>query len=632
MLQQIREYAQGFIAWIIIGAIILSFALWGINSYFQDDSAGFQVAVVNGEDVSRYEYQIAYQNERARMEQMFGEKMDLDAFDQQIKSSALDRVVDNTLLMQIAREHGYSVSDEQVAKTIQSIGAFQEEGKFSRAAYERQLKNSGEPTAAFEARIRRAMLADQMIRGIANTGFVTEGFVASSQKLQEQERELAYLVIKVDDFKKDVKIDDNRVEDYYKINSEQFKTPEMVDLDYVELTADDMMASISVTEDELKEYFDDNKSRFQSPEERKARHILIEGKTDDAKKKAQDIYQQIKNGGDFAELAKKNSQDPGSASQGGLLDFFGRGVMDKAFEEQAFKLNKGEVSEPVLSQFGYHIIKLEDVRGGNGKSFNDVRVEIEKAVKQQKADKLFFEKADKLSNLAFETPDTLDEIVKELGLSVKSTGWLGRGAPGVGIAKDQKVVAAAFSDEVLKDGLNSKAIEIGKNHIVVVRRKDHKPAQVRPLAEVRATIVNTLTTDDARQLAKKRGEELLAKAVESGDLKKLAQEGKYAFTEKAWFKRTDSKANNEVLSSAFTAPKPADNKVNYKGASLANGDYAVIALSGVKDGDVATLPPADMKRLRENMSVSAGVDQFSMLLKSLKDKAEIKKFEASLDQ
>ncbi|MDH5545352.1 MAG: SurA N-terminal domain-containing protein [Gammaproteobacteria bacterium] len=629
MLQVIRDRAQGFFAWLIVGAIILSFALWGINEYFRDDTAGMKVATVAGKDISVYEYQIAFNNERARMEQMFGENFDSDMFDQQIKTSALDRVVDNAVLTSAALDAGMVVSDGQLFTTLQQIEAFQEDGKFSKTAYEMALRQSGEPTSSFEARIRRALLADQIVKGIAATGFATSSAVKATLKLQNQERELSYIRIKSEDFKKSVNVSDDDVKAHYDANSETYKTPEQVMLDYLELSVQDLVGGIEVSDEEIDEYYDDQKDRFSAPEERKARHILIEGSSNESKAKAEEIYQKAVAGEDFAKLAKAHSADPGSASDGGMLDFFGKGLMDPEFEKSAFSLKKGEISKPVLSSFGYHVIKLEDVRGGAVKPLAEVKNEITADIKRQKAEKEYFDKVEKLSNLTYELPDSLDEARDKLGLQIKSTPFFGRGGGPGAIASNRKVIDAAFGEDVMRERLNSPMIELSEQHAVVIRLKEYRPAEVRPLDQVRTRIENELKNERAKKMAEETGNKALEKLNSGSDIESVANAEKQKAEKRAWVKRNDSTLGPEISREVFSAARPANGATTNKGFSLANGDFVVMTLFAIKDGDEAA-DDNTKSDANNRIANSIGMDEFGFMLKSIKDEVEIQKFPGNL--
>ncbi|MDH5217908.1 MAG: peptidyl-prolyl cis-trans isomerase, partial [Gammaproteobacteria bacterium] len=513
--------------------------------------------------------------------------------------------------------------------TLQQIDAFKEDGKFSKKAYEMALNQSGEPSSSFEARIRRALLADQIVKGIASTAIVTKGSVENTYSLEKQERELAYVRIAADDFKKTLKISDEDIKAHYETNRESYKTQEKVDLEYLELTINDLTSGVDATTEELEEYYEEQKDRFSVKEERKARHILIEGDSADSRQKAQSLYEQIVGGADFGKLAKENSADPGSAADGGMLDFFSKGMMDPAFEDAAYSLSKGEISKPVLSEFGYHIIKLEEVRGGQTKPFEEVKAQLENDLKRQKAEKIYFDKVEKLTNMAYEMPDTLSPAAEELGLTLKTTGLFGR-AGGPGIAANRKVQQAAFSEDVMRERLNSEVIELGDNHAVVVRLKEYQGAEVRPLEQVKTRIENELKTKGAKDKAKEKGEAIVAKVNAGNMLKNIAEAEKLEVTGKAWVKRDDSKLGPEISREVFSTQRPADENGFTHGVSLNNGDYVVMTLFAVKDGDISALTDSEKTEIANRLANATGVDEFGFALNSYKDKAEIKRYPGNL--
>jgi len=631
MLQVIRERAQGVLAWIIIGAICLSFALWGLNSYFSETDEGFQAALVNDEKVTVYEYRIAYSNEQARMQQMFGDNFDADMFEDQIKQTALNRVIDNSLLIQQATNAGMHVSDEQLAQRIQSIGAFLEEGVFSRAVYEQQINQAGESTAGFEYRIRRGLIADQLVNGVIGSSFATNDEIALIVKLRDQEREIGYVTIPVEKFKEDINVSDEEIKAHYDANTDKYKTQEKVQLDYLEMKVEDLMSSVVLGDTELEDYYEEQKERFVTQEQRRARHILIElgEDADAAKQKAQGIYEKAKAGEDFETLAKENSDDLGSANEGGDLGFFAKGIMDENFEEAAYSMNVGDISEPVRSEFGYHIIKLEEIQASTGKTFSEVRADIESEVKKAKAEKLYFDKVEQLANLAYETPDSLESAKIELGLTIKTSPLVGKQG-GPGIFSNRKITDAAFSDDVLIENLNSEVIEISSSHSVVVRLKEHKPSQVKPLEEVKAQITKSLTNEKALAKAESVADSISEKIKSGTAAEDAASELEYSWNEKKWVKRDDSGMPREIVQAAFEIKRIDNESLETKGVKMANGDYALLTLTGVKDGDMTSLSNEEKKQITDGIANASGVDSFTTMLKSLKDEAEIKKFPGNL--
>ncbi|MDH5377680.1 MAG: SurA N-terminal domain-containing protein, partial [Gammaproteobacteria bacterium] len=419
MLQSIRDRAQGVFVWLVIGAIVISFALFGISNYFSGGVDQTKVATVNGEDISVNDYRLAFVEEQSRMRQMFGEGFDIDQFEDQIKKSALQRSIERTVLSISATDSGMFVSDQQLAGRVHEIPNFQQDGKFSKSLYEQTLRQNSQSVAGFEHRLRRDLILQQFALGLSSSAFATNNDIKNTYLLEQQERQIGYMTVAANSFTKDINIDDAAVKDYYDKNQGQYQTQEQVSVSYLELNVNDLTGGIEVSDDEVEEYFEEQQERFMTGEERKARHILIsvDDKTSDAdaKKKINDLHAKIQSGESFEELAKKHSQDPGSAEQGGDLGFFGKGIMDKVFEDTAFALNKGEISKPIRSEFGYHIIKLEEIKAGKGKNLGDVRDELLKELKRSKAERVYAEKAEKLVNLTYENPESLEPAADELG-------------------------------------------------------------------------------------------------------------------------------------------------------------------------------------------------------------------------
>jgi len=635
LLQIIRDRASGFFVWSIVGLIIITFAFVGLNSYFNDTDEGYQAALVNDQKVSVYEYQIAYSNEQRRIKQMFGENFDPDLFDDQIKKTALDRVIDNAIIIQAASNAGMHVSDDQLAKQIQSIDQFKENGAFSNALYKQQIEQAGESTAGFEYRVRRGIVADQLVNGIVQSSFATKDEIELTHRLREQQREIAFVKIPVAAYNDAVKVSDQDIEAHYKANQNSYKTVEQVKLEYLELSTNSLMPAITVSKDELESYYEEQKNRYITPEERSARHILIEFGDDDdkAKAKADGIYAKAIGGESFETLAKENSADVGSAADGGDLGFFARGIMDANFEESAFSLKVGDISEPVRTEFGYHIIKLEKIKEPKGKLFSEVRDEIETELKKKKAEKEYFDKVEILANMAYEAPDSLEAAKEELGLVIKASGFIGKSG-GPGIFSNRKVMDAAFSNDVLSEKLNSEAIEISSNHTVVLRLLEYRDAQVRPLKEVTAQIKTTLIAEKALAMAKVDAgliEQKIKAGTKGSEGVKVIKGKKLSWNDKKWAKRDDSSIPREIIDAAFLLPRlAADEKISTKGLKLNSGEYALVVFSGIKDGDVSVMTDDDKKKIGDGIANAVGLDVFTVMLTTLKNEAEIKRFPENL--
>ncbi len=625
MLQYIRNRAQGTISWIIVGLIIIPFALWGINNY--ENEIVVSVANVNGVDITQREYQNEYQRERSRLQSMYGENFDIELLgEQRIKQGVIDRLVETELLRQTGVDEGFWVSDAQLSLSIQSIDAFQGDHGFDRERYERALLMQGMQVPEFEASYRRALFVDQKQTGIINSSFSTANEIEALTALSEQQRELSYLIVPVDQFIENAVVSDDALQSYYDANKERYAIPEKVSLQYVELSVDGVAKSVEVTDEEVRELYDDRLAELTEEEQRRASHILIlvDEETDNssARKKAEGLLERIKSGEDFAELAKEFSQDPGSAELGGDLDFFGKGVMDEAFEESAFSLKIGEISEPVKSSFGYHLIKLTDARGGETKPFEEVIEQLKEDIVQQKAADIFLDQAEILANLAYETPENLNAVADELDLPIQKTSFFSRGQ-GDGIAKNPKVNSAAFSDDVLGERNNSEVLEIANDRLVVVRIDQHEDSSIRPFKEVEDTIKNDLRRTEAFKLVELEGGKLLADMKSGADGNKLANENGYEWKEPGFVTRNNQEVNRSILDHVFKTEKPVGDEKIISGITLPSGDYVVTVVSGIKAGEAYKVGTPEWQGAEQMQNRMHGMADLTGYIKTLKSEADI---------
>lgn len=634
MLEYIRERAQGWFAWIIIGMLIIPFALWGINSYFEGGSTAV-VAKVNGTEISLREYEELRQQQRERLRSMLGANANAEMIESLVKpNDILDGVIDRELLVQAAMKAGYRIGDALLADEIKSEEGFQRDGQFSKQFYDQYLRSQGLTPAGFEARMARSLLLAQLNAGVVESALVTNKDVENYIRLRDQKRALGYMIIPVAQFEGEATVTDEQIKNYYERKQDQFVQPEEVSIEYVEIRSTDLLGKISTTEAELKQFYDEQKDQFGVGEERRTRHILIEiDKVKDpagekALARAQELLARIKKGESFEELAKTNSDDPGSASSGGDLGFLSDKQMDKAFTEAAFALNKGEVSAPVKTSYGYHLIKVEEIRAGSQKPFDQVRVEIEQQLKNKKADTLFFEQSETLAAMAYEKPDSLQPVADALGLKIQTTGFFGkRGGPG--IASNPKVAAAAFKEDVLKKGLNSEPVEVGPNHIVVLRMKEHKPETQRTLDEVRPQIVAAVKREFATQKAEEAGKAALKRIDAGEDPVAVARELKSEW-KTATASRNDAALDRTLVEHTFKLARPESGKTVSSGLKMTNGDYAVVRLTAVNDGDPSQIDDAQKKMIAKTLAETAAESEFSALLESAKKNAKIARFENKL--
>lgn len=588
------------------------------------------VATVNGEEISQRDYQQRYIMQRNRMREMLGAQYDPSVFDARIKKQTLQELIDQEILIQNAEDSGLRVSDQSVKQTILSIDAFKADGKFSNQVYSSALQAQGETPASFEQRLQRAILTRQLRAGVATSALVTDSELQRLVKIENQTRDIEHLLLKSGTFKDEADASEATIQEYFEAHREEFMTPEQVSIEYVELKSADLEKDVQPpTEEELQEFYKERASQFQVPEERRTRHILIavekgadEETINKAREKANEIYKKLKEGADFAKLAEEYSDDPGSSKLGGDIGFFGKGNLDPEYEKTMFALKVGEISEPVLSSFGFHIIKLEEIHAGKTKSFDEVKDELIAEYQKDVADRKFFDVADKLTQLAYEVPTTLTDAAGAVGLEIKTTPLFSRSG-GPGIASNPKVSQAAFSNEVLVEGYNSEPIEIGENHVVVLRVKDHVEKKPRTLDEAKAEINTRVMNEKAREKAKQRGEEVIQRLQGGEDPQSLAKELGLEWVKSGELKRSDRKIDTAIVKEAFKLSRPEEGKGSFSGIVLNNGDYAVVAVNKVTDGNVAEIEESKKLNLKRTLAGARGESEFDDLLSSIKEQAKI---------
>jgi peptidyl-prolyl cis-trans isomerase D len=522
------------------------------------------------------------------------------------------------------------VSDASIAERILTAPVFQVDGKFSPQLYERFLRNQGMSPAFFEAQLRKETLTRQLRLGIEQTAFATAPELDRYLRLQNQKRDFGFLTFPVQAFAAKVQISEDEVKRFYEENKTRFMQPETVRIAYVELSADALAASTPVDEQEVRKYYEEHQVEFVKPEARRASHILFSvaaGASAEAEQaarnNAEEVRKRLEKGESFETLAKQLSQDTVSAKQGGDLGFWKRKAgLDTAFEERLFTLKKGELSEPVRSVFGYHIIRLDDIQQSVAEPYEKVRDQIQKKVGEEKARERFYDLAEKLNELTYEHPETLQNAKEELNLTIQHSGYFGRGS-GQGIAANPKVVQAAFSEDVLEKGNNSSAIEITPAHVVVLRVEDRRPEAQRPLDEVRGPITEQLRGEKARAAARAAAEKALA-TLKGGTVPTVvAQETGAEWKTVTSVVRTDTQLPRPVVEAAFRMPRPKASAPSLDRASLPSGDEAVVVLSSVQDG--AGAAPED-KPAEKGMALleADAVASYEGMVATLRKNADIK--------
>lgn len=623
MLQNIRDNSQGWIAKTIIGVIVALMALTGFDAIFQATTHKNEAAKVNGEEISQNELSQAVDMQRRQLMQQLGKDFDASLLDEKmLRESALKGLIDRKLLLQGAEQAKFAFSEGALDQVILQTPEFQVDGKFSSERFDQVIRQLGYSRMQFRQMLAQEMLIGQLRAGVAGSGFVTDAEVLAFARLEKQTRDFATLNVKADPAA--VKLTDDEVKAYYDEHAKEFMTPDQVIIDYVELKKASFFDQVAVKDEDLQAAY--QKEIANLSEQRRAAHILIEvnDKTTEAQAKAKidEVQARLAKGEKFEALAKEFSQDPGSANNGGDLGYAGPGVYDPAFEKALYSLGKDQVSEPVRTDFGYHLIKLLGVEAPEVPTLASLKDKLTRELKAAQVEQRFVEATKQLEDSAFEASD-LAQPAADLKLTVQTSKPFGREG-GEGIAANRAVVTAAFSPEVIDEGANSTAIELDPETVIVLRAKEHlKPAQL-PLESVNAAIRTQLTKEHASAAAKTRAEKLIADLRDGkAPLDKAIDGQSWKVTEAAT--RGQEGVDAAVLQALFRMPKPAaKDKPTFSSVTLPDGSLMIVRLNGVNEAAAPT--DEEKAQYRRFLASREGQQDFAAYRKQLESQADIERF------
>ena len=623
MLQTIRDKITGWVAGIFLGAIAVVFIFWGID--FQS-SAGSFAAKVEGERIPSETVRRAWQQRQSQLQQMLRDELPPDMVKSQ-QSALLDQYIQQTLLTQRANELGYRVSDEALAKRVMEIPQFQVDGKFSQDRYNALLRSNGTTETRFEADLQAELLLEQLQSAVVESAFTVPVELQRRYALEKQQREVDYVLFAANDYLGGATVTDEQVQKLYDANKDDFLLPETVDVQYIELTRAQAESGVAVTEQALKDYYEQVKTRFETPEQRQGRHILItatDGLDDAAaQKKAQELTDRAKAGADFAALAKENSKDPGSAAQGGDLGLAQKGMFVGPFEDALFSMKPGDIQGPVKTQFGYHVLKLEKIEPGHLKSYDEARADVEAEFRKDKAQTGFYDESQKLADRAFESLTELESVAKAMNLQLREVKGFTREGGGE-LGQDPGVIEAAFSEDVLERRQNSRLVPVGDDKALVLRVVAHKPAEPRPLAEVKSAIESRLRAQAAREAAAAKGADAVARLQKGETWDALSASGAKPVG-KRFVTRDDSIAPAAVLRTAFQASKSeiSEAKPYVAGVATDDGNYAVLAVSQIRSGEASSESEDDRSKRRSQLERKLGGEELTAYVEEAERNADI---------
>lgn len=621
MLLKIREKSQGVFAWVILLLICVPFALWGIQNYVGGGSES-AIASVGDKEFFQQDLNRAYAQYSQNLQGM--------NFDEnQIKKQALEKLIKDEVLLQYVEQEGLVVTDQAARDFIKGLEYFQTDGRFDNKQYKALLAAQRMSPAEFVGKIKKALVMEQFQRTVVESSFATEKEIEGFFKIQNQTRDVEVAAVAVE------KINDQpskeEINNSYQQNKSAYLSEEKVAIEYIELSLNELAKQVEPSTEQLMTYYDEQKDLYTTKERRKISHILFaftkdagndQRQLERALKAKQDLATK-----DFAVLAAEVSDDKLTAAKGGDLGLFNVGVMEKAFEDAASSLQLNQVSEPVKSAFGYHLIKVTELAAGEVKSFDQVKEELTLAYQKSEAENTFYELGESLTELSYENPDSLQAAADGLGIKINKTVLFTKNVkadtPKSDIIAQAEVINAAFSEDVLK-GNNSAPIELGSDRLLVLRMLEHQPAEVKTLKDVETTIIAKLLDDKARKIALDKAEAIKAAVVGGQSLAELATQYGLKIQKLSAITRSNGDLPWQVSQAVFKAAKPIDDKPVVVLVEDAAGSQTIVNLLAVTEGEMTASDKAKKKLAESNLAKAFGQADFNAALNSLQENAAIR--------
>lgn len=635
MLQKIRDNTQGTLAKVFLGFVIAVFGLFGLESIVGTLMTSSTTLKVNGVEISTAEIDALTNSKAQEFFAQLGDDADLSNFDESLfRESAIDELIQRELLLQSAIRSNMTISSVSLDREIAQTPDFQIDGVFNAERANLLLRNAGYSPASYRAAQTREKMINQILAAYSATGFATPADMQRLAALSHQKRSFRYLTLGLEGQTEGIEISDADIQAWYDEHQDDFMLEEQVTIEYLELNRNDMMAEVEITEEELQQRYAEEQEAFQAQTERHAAHILFAAATEEeyeaAAAEAASVKARIDNGEDFAALAAEFSDDTGSAEAGGDVGYTTGSNFVEPFEEALRALEVGAVSEPVRTEFGYHLIKLLDQSETEVETFEQRRGVLENELRAQKAADLFIARSEELSNLAFEAVD-LQEPAEAMNLTIQRSEPFGRSG-GTGITALSGVINAAFSSEVLEEMLNSDLIALDDSRSVVLRVVDHQLPQLRPLDEVRGEITVILQRERAEEQVRAIGETIVSSMQNGANIDGLLAAQNATWTQVDAIERNVVGANAEITDKVFTMPRPEEGATVVQGHTLSDGSYIVVELQNVTDGTAADFRENEEGNLRNFVSQQMAVSDFSGFMGSLEARADIEGRDALLPE
>ena len=634
MLQTIRDQVKGWLAVVIFTIMIVPFAFWGINYYFEQ-SGGVVAIDVNGEEITLADYQRAYQDLRQQWQSISGAPVEEET-EALIKQRATRELIQTALLNQAGNKAGLYVGEAEVWEIIRQIPQFNDDQGFNMAQFELAANRSGLTPAGFLARIRQDMAIEQLQNALFATDFVTQSEVSAYSGIVHQTRDFSYSILSSDELKETIEVTDERVRSYFEVEG-RYMDPEKVRIAYLVLSLAKVAEEVYLEEGELESWFSDNRHNYEVEGTRKVRQIFIklpeepsEAVVEEMKAKADELYTLVRDGEDMEDVVVNQSGEYGDSIEFSEFGFLTKGALEPEADEAVFSMAAGEFSEPVQSSIGFHILSVDEIQGGTEAALEDIREEVEQDLREEKAAQQLYELTDRLSVLTYENPDTLDIAAEELELQVQKSDFISREDPGVGIVSEPGVVATAFSEEVLLQENNSEVIELDNDRYMVLRALEHRLPMKKPLEDVRDEIVTRLKYEQARDRTRERGEAVLEQLEQGRSKEEVTLEFAVDWRNATGVTQDDETINRAVLRTAFRAGVPEAGQPLYDGMSLGTGDYTVVIVNSVTDADPDAIDGEEQDIVRSQLLQANTASAWMEFTGNLRANADVTVYEETL--
>lgn len=623
MLQTLRDNLKGTVAIIIVGLMIIPFALFGVDSLFLQDNTAGKAAEVNGEAISEMDLNRAIQLQKQQIIQRLGDQAPAELLvDDQLREPVLTRLIRRELLRQASVKGDMGVSEASLDQLIVSTPQFQQDGKFSPELYTQLLRNMGYTPASYKKLLIEDILINQYATGITNSAFATPTDLQQLTALTQQKRSFYFMTLPMGSVDQDFDFSEEELKAYYDKSQASFMSVEQVNVDYLELSLDDIAAAIDVDPAQVNAQFQQELNAFEPVVRRNVAHILIES-GDQAGQKIEMIKSKLAAGESFAKLAEEYSEDLGSNELGGDLGMTEGATFPESFETALAKLDVGQVSDVVETDAGFHFIKLLAEEKTSAPELADVRQEIADSLAMAEAESLYLQLLEELPDVTYNAENLFD-AAEQLNIELKNSGYFSRTAA-VGVMANNQVKAAIFSDDVLHKKLSSDVIEISPNHVVVVKLKDYKPSLLSPFTDVKDEIIARLSEEKIREQLTARAEKFVAELEAGASMERLADANSLQWQVKAGVLRNESSVSGELINRIFSLPKPDDKAVNTT-FTLPNGDQVVAQLTVVEAGTLPALDEAQTRSVLQRLSQELGSNEFAVYQSALDERAKIETY------